>query len=136
MDKSQAPGKRFGDGDGVGLGDEIERLIKGETVAGELMIAHGEIGQQIDAVDVQPFGARAAHRQEAIDRRGDIENALGIAHQRQHRFRHAAFTVGDLEHRLAGDLLDGRLKRRGQRPIDQGDGDDDRNAQRHAQKRQ
>ena len=100
------------------------------------MIAHGEIGQQIDAVDVQPFGARAAHRQKAVDSGGDIENALGVAHQRQHRFRHAALAIGDLQHRLAGDLFDGRLKRSRQRAINQRDRDNHRNTQSHAQERE
>ena len=79
-----------------------------------------------------PFVLDGRSKSEADQRAAALLAKVGL----QHRFSHTAFAIGDLQHRLPGDLFDGRLKRGSQSTIDHRDCNDDRNTQRHAQKRQ
>jgi hypothetical protein len=128
--------KRLRERDGIRLSDKPERLIEAELSVGKLIIANGEVGQQIDTVDIQALPRRAGNRQKTLDRRRRIAHARRIANQRKQRFRHAALAVGDLQNSFAGDLIHGGLKRRGQRTIHRRDGHDHGHAESDAEESQ
>jgi hypothetical protein len=89
------------------------------------MIPYGKIGQQVHAINIKTFGRGTAHRQEAVHGRGRILDTCGVPNHGKKILANAAFTISDLQHSLTGDLIDRRLKRCGQRSIDDGDGNDD-----------
>ena len=102
------------------------------------MVANREVGQQIDAVDIQ-----AAHPARIGERARNPSTAAAASRtpdvsriSRKQRLCDTALTVGDLQHRFAGDLIDGRLKRGGQRAIDHRDRHNDGNAERDAKESQ
>ena len=130
--KMEPARERLGQRNGVRLRDEIQRLVESEAGACELMVPNGEIGEQIHSVYVESLTSLAAHRQESLDGRGCVLNAGRIANDRKERFVDAAFSIGNLQYRFTGDLLDGRLKRTGERSIDHRDGDDNGDAERNA----
>ena len=100
------------------------------------MLADRRVGQEIDPVDEQALAGDARYRQKPFHRRGGIFDAGGVTNGSKQFFGDAAFAVGHLQHGLAGDLVDGRLKRAGKRAVDDGDGDDHRDTERDAEKSQ
>src|SRR5262249_22606372 len=84
----------------------------------------------------QLLAFRADERQKAFDRRRGIGDARGIADDRIERLGEAALAVVDLEHGLPGDEIDRALERAGERAVDERDGDDHRDAEHDAEKRE
>ena len=111
------------------MSDKIQRLIEAELGIDELMVSNREIREQIDAVDIQPLTRHARDGRESFHRRRGIADTRRVANKRKQRLCDTALTVGDLQHRFAGDLIDGRLKRGGQRAIDRRDRHNDGNAE-------
>ena len=100
------------------MGDKIERPIELKWRTGKLMLANGGIREQVDAVNVEPFAQHAGNGQKSFHRRRGISNSRSVTNRWKQRLGNAALSVGHLQHCFAGDLIDGRLKRCGQRPID------------------
>src|SRR3989338_11265666 len=71
--------ERFGQGDRVGLSDEIEGGFQAEGSAGKLVLADGKIRQEIDSIDKKPLSFDAHDGQKPLYRGRGVPDAGGGA---------------------------------------------------------
>ena len=89
------------------------------------MIANRGIGEEIHAIQIQALLLGSPDGKKAFNRGGGILNSGRIANKRERRFDDTALAVGHLQDSFARDLFNGRLKGTRQRPVDDGDSDND-----------
>jgi hypothetical protein len=97
------------------------------------MITNHAIGEEIHAIHIQPFFLGTSDGEKAFNRGGGILDSGRIANHRERRFDDTALAVGHLQNGFACDLFDGRLKGTRQRPVDDGDSDNDPYSEGYAQ---
>ena len=100
------------------------------------MVANSKVGQQIDAINVEPFARCSGDGRESFNRRRSIADARRVANKRKQRLRDTTLTIGDLQNSFTGDLIDRRLKRGRQGSIDDRDGHDYGDAEGDTEKSQ